>query len=91
MFRSILIIFLDKEKEYKFIHGCKFYNLQNYTLYMIDKEIKVDQILLSYVSKPGKKGPTYYFNIPNQYIKDGHIKPEKTYRLYLEELKDDER
>lgn len=56
---------------------------------MVDEEIKVDKILLSYVMKPGKKGPTYYFNIPNQYIKDGHIKPKRKYRIYLEELKDE--
>ena len=53
---------------------------------MVDEELKIDKILLSYIGKPGKKGPTYYFNIPNQYIKDGHIDPKKTYRIYLEEL-----
>ena len=53
---------------------------------MPEETIKIDKILLSYIMKPGKKGPTYYFNIPNQYIKDGHIKPEKTYRIYLEEI-----
>ncbi|KKM15854.1 hypothetical protein LCGC14_1691810 [marine sediment metagenome] len=52
------------------------------------EEIKVDKLLLSYIMKPGKKGPSYYFNIPTTYIRDGHINPKKTYRIYLEELKD---
>ena len=52
-------------------------------------DIKVDKILLSFVGKPSKKGPQYYFNIPITYIKDKHINPEKSYRIYLEELKEE--
>ena len=48
--------------------------------------IEVDKITLSFVSKPTKKGPQYYFNIPITYIKDGHISPEKKYRIYPKEL-----
>ena len=53
-------------------------------------EIKVDKILLSFVAKPSKKGPQYYFSIPIAYIRDGHINHDKTYRLYLEELEEKE-
>ena len=55
----------------------------------MEKEIKVDKMLLSYVAKPGKKGPAFYFNIPTTYIKDGHIDPKRTYRLYLEDITDE--
>ena len=48
--------------------------------------IKVDKIELSYIVKPGKKGVSYYFNIPTQYINDGHIDPNATYRLSLQKI-----
>ena len=53
-------------------------------------EIKIDKILLSFIAKPSKKGPQYYFNIPITYIKDEHIKTQKKYRIYLEELEEKE-
>ena len=46
--------------------------------------IKPDKIELSYIVKPGKKGASYYFNIPTQYINDGHIDPNATYKLWLQ-------
>ena len=48
--------------------------------------IKTDKIELSYIVKPGKKGASYYFNIPTQYINDGHIDPNATYRLSLQKI-----
>ena len=51
-------------------------------------EIEIDKILLSFVGKPAKKGPQYYFSIPITYIRDGHIKTKKRYRIYLEELEE---
>ena len=52
--------------------------------------IETDKIILSFIAKPSKKGPQYYFNIPITYIKDGHIKPERKYRIYPKELEEKE-
>lgn len=55
----------------------------------MDKDIKIDKIFRSFTGKPSKKGPQYYFSIPIAYIKDKHIDPNKRYRIYLEELKEE--
>ena len=50
--------------------------------------IEIDKIDLSFISKPTKKGPQYYFNIHITYIRDEHINPEKRYKLYLKRLEE---
>ncbi len=49
-------------------------------------EINPKKIILHFDRKPAKQGNYYIFSIPTQYIKDGHIDVDKTYRIYVEEL-----
>jgi len=40
---------------------------------------------IKFTKKPAKHGDYYIFHIPNAFIKEGLIDPEKEYTVYLEE------
>jgi hypothetical protein len=45
---------------------------------------------IKFTKKPAKHGGYYIFHIPNSYIKNGLIDPEKIYTVYIEEAKETE-
>jgi len=52
----------------------------------MEKKIERKRVFLGN-KKPAKMGPDYIIIIPRIYIQNGLVDPEKTYDIYLEEIK----
>ena len=54
-----------------------------------NNKIKITTVLLSYEAKPSRHGGQYHFHIPKAYITNKLIDFNKTYKIYLEEKKEE--
>jgi len=50
-----------------------------------DENIILKRQVIKFTKRPAKHGDYYIFHIPNSFIKEGLIDPEKEYTVYLEE------
>lgn len=46
--------------------------------------------LVSFVRKPSKQGDDYFFKIPRIYMRNDFIDYEKTYKVYIKEIKEED-
>jgi len=56
---------------------------------MEKEEISLNKKIIKFSKKPAKHGNYYIFHIPNSFIKEGLINPDKIYTVYLEEHEED--
>ena len=55
---------------------------------MDEENISLKRKVIKFSKKPAKHGNYYIFHIPNSFIKEGLIDPNKKYIVYLEEIED---
>lgn len=55
---------------------------------MDEENISLRKKVIKFSKKPAKHGNYYIFHIPNSFIKEGLIDPNKKYTVYLEEIED---
>ena len=64
--------------------------MNKYLYYNMPDEIEITKIDLTLISKVAKSGRQFQFNIPPVRVRLGEIKKGRWYKLFLQELSDDE-
>lgn len=56
---------------------------------MEKENISLKKQIIKFTKKPAKHGNYYIFHIPNSFIKEGLVNPDRKYTIYLEEHEED--